>query len=615
MTTRRDFLALVGMAGAWPALTRADSSARPPTLDRSAVDAELRRRAERQLGQTRLVVDYYRIRRKLAYPLALPRLILPEVPVPGLPRYPWATWYAWTLEERLLSLGWAGQWFDDPAALATAARELAALARWPAYCQTSRPNLSSAHAARILWTATTRWQWPAADLRAALRQACARLVEESLPDSDKLLGSIRDKADVLKRPSAHGLLHNIGLIGTAGLALAAKAAGHPAASRLDDRLRALFGAVLELRLQGFSEAVAYDGYVLDFVADWLATLPPPERRTLLDAPTLEHYLDESYMLSAPGNAEQVAELADVEPREMPFHLSAQAKLLSLRPNPIRTWHLGRCGLDVLRADALAALRLADPLPAAAAPPAGALDAHYAAVLRSGWDSSDLAVAVSCSDSPMGHLPPDAGSLVLGTRGAWLVADPGYQQYAKGDEREFTLGPAAHNAPVLNGLATSFKRPRRLDLAQKSPGRSHLAIDLTACYAPALALASALRHVWLLGRELVVVADRWQTSSPLRVEYHWHGHPDAAWWFEPGGALLAFDGLQLRISSPDAAISETNLIRLPGSRAQLSLHALLDPAGPAAWWLFALGADFPTATLSADRRRLQVGANSFDIDAP
>lgn len=613
MTTRRRFLhGVLGLAGALPALARAGSTGRPlvAPVDRGAVDAELRRRAQRELGQHRLVVDYYRIGRKLAYPLALPRLVLPEVPVPGLPKYPWATWYTWTLEERLMCLGWAGEWFADRAARVVAAAELAALAQWPDYRQYGRPDLSSAHAARILWTASTRWQWPDDELRARLREACRRLVENTLPASDKLLGSLGDKGDILKRPAPHALLHNIGLIGTVGAALAAKAAGHPAAARLDNRLRALFGALLELRGQGFCEAVAYDGYVLDFVADWLGTLPQEERSIGLEDPRFEQYLEQSYMLSAPGRAEQVAELGDVEPREMPFHLSAQAKLLSLRPHPVRTWHMARCGLDFLRADALAALRVTGALPAAAVPPAGALDAHYAAVLRSGWDAADIAVAVSCSNSPMGHLPPDSGTLVLGTRGAWLIADPGYQQYAKGDERDFTLGPAAHNAPVLNGLAVSQNRPRRLALAEEAPGRYHMAVDLTACYPASLALKTAVRHVWLAGRELVVVADRLEAATPLRAEYHWHGHKDAAWWIEPDGALLSLDATRLWISSPATKLSETNLLRLPGSRGQLSLRCTLDPATPVTWWLFALTADRPTATPTTSGRQLHVGKHVF-----
>ncbi len=82
-------------------------------LDQKAVEAEMCRRAELHLPQRRLVVDYYRIGRKLAYPLPLKSLSVPDVPVPGIPGYPWSTWLSWTLEERILALGWVAEWFED----------------------------------------------------------------------------------------------------------------------------------------------------------------------------------------------------------------------------------------------------------------------------------------------------------------------------------------------------------------------------------------------------------------------------------------------------------------------------------------------------------------------
>jgi hypothetical protein len=250
-----------------------------------------------------------------------------------------------TLEERVLSLGWVAEWFRDQEARNAAAADLAALAQWPRYGQYAGPNLSSAHTGRILWTALTRWRWVGDDLRTKLREACRRHVDESLPASDKTLSMALTKEDILREKAPYGRLHNIGLIGTVGTALTAVAARHPAAGPLNARLEALFGAVLELRSKGFSEGVAYDGYVLDFIADWLGTLPQKDRSPILDHPSLDHYLDQSYMLAAPGAAEQVAEIGDVEPREMPFHLSAQAKLLGLRRNAVRDWYLARCPVD------------------------------------------------------------------------------------------------------------------------------------------------------------------------------------------------------------------------------------------------------------------------------
>jgi hypothetical protein len=620
-STRREFIkalaaggAVCGAAPAWTAgsgarchaadVTPAGPGAAP---DPKAVEAEIRRRARGYLPQRRLVVDYYRIGRKLAYPLPLTSLPVPDVPVPGIPGYPWSTWLSWTLEERILALGWVAEWFDEREARKAAAADVAALADWPQY----GTSLDSAHTGRILWTACTRWKWVGDDLRRKLREACRRHVAGCLPASENSAGAAPTKGEILRRNAPHAGLHNIGLISTVGAALTAVAAQHPAASVLNARLSALFGAVLKLRATGFSEGVAYDGYVLDFIADWLGTLPEKDRSPILDHPHLDHFLDESYMLSAPGAAEQVAEIGDAEPREMPFHLSAQAKLLSLRGNATRAWHLTRCPLDWFRTDGLAALRSAPSDLPGKTPPAGALDAHYAAVLRSGWEADDVAVAVSCTNSPMGHLPNDNGTLVLGTQGKWLITDPGYQQYAKGDEREFTIGPAAHNTPLINGTAQTQKQPRRLVLEDVGPSVRRVVIDLTACYPSAVPLR-LVRHVWLSGKNLVVVADQLEGKQPLQATYHWHGHPAGAWWLESNWALLTLDGVQLWVTCPQAQLSGANLQRLPGSRGQLSLVCSLEKAGPVVWWAFVLGNQRPDLQADADGRKIRILDQTFAL---
>lgn len=614
--TRRNCLKALGLstgAALLAAPARALATADAAGWDRAAIEGELRRRAAEQLRRRQLIVDYYRIRMKLAYPLPVASLSLPDVQIPSVPNYPWATWMLWALEERLLSLGWAAEWLADASARAAATVEVEALARWPAYRQYPQPDLSAAHAARILSTALASWTWPDAALRNVLRQGCARHVESVLGPSDKLFSTIHTADDVLRSKTPHTLLHNIPLIGTIGAALTAHAAGHAARGLLSHRVKALFLAILELRKQGYCEGVGYDGYVLDFAADWLHTLPEAERAPLLDHPQMQRLLEQSYLLSAPGAVEEAAELSDVEPREMPFHLSAQAKLLRLRPLPDRVWLLERCRLDWLRADGLAALRQFAGPRRTQEPAAGARDAHYALVLRSGWRCDDLAVAASCTDSPMGHLQADGGTLVIGSAGKWLIADPGYQQYMKGDEREFTIGPTAHNTPVLGGCTASLKRPRRLALETLADGVQHAAIDLTACYVPAANVKSAVRHVWLSGKNLVVAADCVSTSAPVPIKYHWHGHPAAAWRFDGPWAALHFAGTDLCFSSPQMPISGACLQRLPGSRGQLSLIAARESAAPTTWWVFFWGGRPPALQASADGQRLTLRGRTFCVN--
>jgi hypothetical protein len=235
------------------------------------------------------------------------------------------------------------------------------------------------------------------------------------------------------------------------------------------------------------------------------------------------------------------------------------------------------------------------------------------VLRSGWEAEDLAVAVSCSSSPAPHIQADSGTIVVGTRGAWLIADPGYQQYAGGEEREFTIGPAAHNAPLVNGHPPTRKRPRRLALEDLGRGVCHTAVDLSACYPPEASVKRVVRHVWLAGRRAVVVADCVGTAAASQLIYHWHGHPAAAWWFENGWALLSLEPAQLWLTCPQGHVCSSALRRLPGSRGQLSLVARFDRVGPVVWWVFTVDGQRPAIQTTADSRQMTLGGDSFHAE--
>ena len=373
--SRRDFLGSTTRAGvawglypgaAWSKPPQHDAAGEGP-LDRKNIEAEIRRRAEWRVAQNRLEVDYYRIRRRLAYPLPLKSLLMPTVPVATITDYPWATWLLWELEERVNALGWAAEWFGEEKFAIHAARDLEALSVWPKYYQMAEPSLESAHAGRILWAAWTKWHWLSEPLRGKIRTACGRHVQEVAPHAEAYFGSFASKQDLLRRPAPHEKLGNVAVIRTVGAALAAQVAADPAAARLNEKIRAIFGAILDLRTGGHAEGVGYDGYALDFITDWLTVAPADARREILEHPRFNDYLDESTLLGVPGAAEHVAELGDVEPREMPFHFSAQAKLASLQPHPVRAWLLRGWPAEWVRADALGALRpIADDLKPASA---------------------------------------------------------------------------------------------------------------------------------------------------------------------------------------------------------------------------------------------------------
>ncbi|MCG3178384.1 MAG: hypothetical protein BIFFINMI_00711 [Phycisphaerae bacterium] len=591
-------------------------------MDPGHIEAELRRRADRFLPQRRLIVDYYRVRRRLAYPLPVAGIRDPRYPLRDRDgHYPWAIWLLWSLEERINALGWTGELLGAPACRRAACDDLAALAAWPTWRELDKPDLSSGHAGRLLVSARADWDWLGDALRTCVDDGLARLVEDIAPLADARFGPFDTPEAVLSADRPHERLHNIPLIGTIGAAMAARAIGHPAGERLDRHVETIVRAMLLHRARaGFTEAVGYDGYVNDFMAPWLAGLEAERRDGLLDHPQFARMLDESIMLAAPGAAMEVAPLGDVEPRQMPFHASAHARHYRLRPTDAAAWYLDRCPPDRLPAGALGQLHpvAAELAARAEAPRPGALDAHYALVLRTGWEAGDLAVAMAESACPMGHIHHDSGTLLIGTGGGWLLTDPGYQQYSDTSERKFTLNESAHNAPVINGQSQSLKAPRRLALGRDGR-RLHAALDLTACYPPQLGLSVVRRHVWLADG-VVVVADRVRGSAVRSIVYHWHGNEEAAWWVdessssEPGlaWARIVAPEASLCLTSPNATIGEPCIDRLRGSRGQLTLVAAADVAAPAIWWVFAPGDTPPRVVLADGGRALAVAGETFDV---
>jgi hypothetical protein len=323
-------------------------------------------------------------------------------------------------------------------------------------------------------------------------------------------------------------------------------------------------------------------------------------------------LEESYLLSAPGAAERVAELSDVEPKEMPFHISAQAKLFDLQPDPVRAWHLNRWRIDWMGAAGLGALRQVAGRLDGEAPEAGAANAHYAVVLRSGWGKDALAAAAACSNSPMGHIQRDNGALLIGAGGRWLITDPGYQQYMRDAERDFTVGPAAHNHPVINGLAQDKKEPRLLVLEKASDQVLRAALDLTSCYPAQARVDSAVRHIWLSAATLAVAADQLKARDLQSLAYHWHGDPDAAWRCQDGWALLHTRDADLWFTSPQVRISDELITRLPGARGQLTLAVEMNNAPPVVWWVFLLAEQPVACELCEEGRAIRVLGQRFSV---
>ncbi len=592
---------------------RQAASVAGPTAMATDPAAEVLARAGRYASQTRLVVDYYRIYRQLAYPLPVTRVDNPPLAIEDNFSYPWEIWMLWELEERVNCLGWAGQWSGDSLYRRLAQTDLEALAGWETYKVQHNPHLSVGHAARIMAGAWRHWDWLDGELKAKLESACRRLVDQQAAWLAEGRIGLQSAEAVLAGDES--LLHNIPVIATLGMSMAARVCDHPLREELERHALALVLAELELRSRGQTEAISYDGYVLDFVADWLEGAPEAGRQAVLDHPQLGVMLGQAALLAAPGCALRFAPFNDVEPREMPFHAGAQAKFLSHRLDGRAAWYLARFPLSALRSDGLAALQaLGGVPPEREAPAPGATAALYALVLRSGWEPRDLAVAVSASEATPGHIQRDNGTIVIGSGGRWLIDDPGYQQYLAGPEQEFTLGPLAHNYPVIDGRTQVLPRVERLFCRMEGDSLAHAALELTAAYDSLPGLRRVVRELWLRGGSLVVVADRVQGAGLDSLQYAWQGHPEVAWWLQDNAWLLHCEGASLWLQSPQAAMDGPELTRLPGTRGQLTLVKQLTASDDnRIWWVFNLGPEPVSCEPGPDGSLLTVRGEGFTAE--
>lgn len=579
------------------------------------IENEVLVRAEKAVARDYLVVDYYRIRRKIAYPLPLNELVVPRFPTSTLPAYPWTIWMLWALEEHIGPLGYAAEWNGNENFRQVANRDLNAMANWSAFRQLDKPDLLLGHSARLLFTALRDWSWIDSNTRSAINGAFERIVADNLSLATNYFSRFATVRDVVTLVDPRSALHNIPIIGTVGVALAAHALQHPAIEELHRCLKTITLGLLEWRRRGFAEGVCYDGYVMDFLVHWLAETDPETRKEILAHDRFGDLFDESLHLAVPGDVVGVAELGDVEPHQMPFHLSAHAKLLALAPNPHAEWMLRRAAASRLRTDALVALRANAEIANynGEAPAAEPSDAHYAITLRSGWDADDLAVVASLTTSSMGHLHLDAGSVVIGTRGHWLIGDPGYQQYLQRSERNFTLDATAHNCPVINGQPQSAKpTSRSFTSANSGDGLQHMTLDITSAYSFAdCSVRSVKRDVWLYRNEWVVIADSIE-GNPESIEYTWHGAPQAAWWVADNTAHVHLEECTLYISAPGIPLDTSMVDRLRGSRGQLSLGVRISNPSPVIWWVFSLNRILP-ATVSTDCRTLSIDGQTCRVD--
>ncbi|MBX3749106.1 MAG: heparinase II/III family protein [Opitutaceae bacterium] len=535
----------------------------------------IRARADAELARRELLIDYYRIGTPLAYPLPVSRRFrIEELPV-GISSitYPWLIWQVWALEERWRILHAAWRMQANPAAGACLQAELAALRAWDCFKETSNEvGLVTGHIAGVLALALDATAgWGAAAL------ADAQAAADALLDRDVAPWFTRQWPP--GEPLTPLRLHNIPVIALVRAAQLARVRRHPFTPALEAQaIEALESWVRYRTEQNHTEGTSYDGYLMDSLTGWLATLP---QRDALFGPAraaLRSLADQWMALALPGRLDLHAPLGDTEP-QMPFWLNALQRLARWYDWPDVAWFVSRVPLVRLPA-ALLAEYAATPAPAGL-PPTGSSVVANAVTYRSGWQRRDHTVTVSLPRVPLHHLHPDAGHVIVGWHGRFWITDPGYQQYRPGEERDYTIGSAAHNAPVIGGRAQSDFAAELVRWEHTDAGLQAV-IELSRCYRDLPAGASVRRTVQIAAGEdpHVTVADEFTGFQAGEIiSYHWLGGAQLAWSGVDGWARLSDGTHALWLGLEGETLSASRLVRHPGSRGALTLtHATTLPTG-------------------------------------
>lgn len=595
---------------------------------------ELSRRLVSQLGSRCLAFSCYRIRRRWSLPLPVTVLPKLDLKVRGFAQpYPWQIWCLWALEERLYALSGAAMFLEDQGARERCIEDLEALAHWPHYAVANKLDLPYGHAVQLMAMALQNWVWLPESTQQSLRRGLQRAVEEGLPLVPPAVLALASPEELLGLPLPHHHLHNIPLIAQAALASAAEVIDHPEHERLSSRFLHLFQARLTLYHQALTEGISYDGYLYNFALGWLGTQSNALCQSIVNHPAMQDLESQARGLACPGQIAQSAEIGDVEPLEMAFVWSALARMQQWAFSGAREALLEGVHTEQLRADALwvraqqAGQKVIQGDSIDSDQPYESPDNNVielavvqqstaAVTLATGLGDGDLSVVMSLCCSPMNHIQSDSGTLLIGHAGHWWITDPGYQQYLKTSERGFTLGPEAHNTPVINGFGQAHKAGKLIYSGACMPlpelNGAYLVADLTACYPVEAQAETVTRTLWRLGRDQVVVCDTVVAVTDASVAYHWHGDADACWG-ELAGAVSLYspsDHRTLWIQSGHHPLSLAQQHRLRGSRGHCTLHTSQPSSVSHHWWSFCFADTAPS--FDASGLQAHVGAAHLQL---
>lgn len=553
------------------------------------LNAAVLERAALERARREMVVHYYRIGHTLSFPLPVARRYTAAELPSGIAAltYPWLIWLIWDLEERWRSLHAAWRGHHDATAGQLLQQELAALVGWERFHEVDDTvGLVTGHTAAVLALALAdETAWDPVKL-AATQQAADLLLTR---DIGQWLPRVWPEDQPVDSPR----LHNIPVIALVRAAQLARIRRHALLPTLEARCLEVLRAWPRYRMSATrrTEGTAYDGYMMDSVTGWLEDHPQRDELLVETKAAFRGQAEQWMALTLPGRLDLHAPVCDTEP-EMTFWAPALARLARWYDWEDARWFMTRVPLGRLPAAAVAeGLTMLAAFPTPQEAPTTRLSEHANAVsTRTGWTQNDHLVVLSAPRSDLSHLHKDGGQFVLGWQARFWITDPGYQQYRPGEERAYTLDPAAHNPPVINGRAQDAYAARIAALDTDAHGREHAHLDLSACYGGLPTGASVQREMWTAGTPmpLVVLRDRFAgLGDQTEIRTHWLGGTHLAWAFVDGWARLS-DGehaLWLGVGGP--GFVPLHLHRHAGSRGPLTLH---DSTGLARgqgerWWVF------------------------------
>lgn len=531
------------------------------------LDRDFERRLHEEINRRELHVYFYRIGYRISFPL--PVTDIPPLPK-GIPEmtidYPWSIWLAWELRERWEILYTAWKKKKDTQAGDLLQNELVSLSNWSrSHEGPGFAGLCTGHlAASLAFFLSHKEDWDLNKYSKVLETALLLLNRDIQPWFENTWAS--------KEHFTIQDIHNIPSIILVSSASLARLLNHPLSDSLDRKSRQLLETWCKFQSEDYSEGTSYDGFLLDSLVQWIDQHPDKQDLIRSAESAFRSVLDIWIHHTLPGRLDLHAPVADTEP-EMYFWMNVIRYWVQWYEWKDGGWLINR--IPPVRRPATLLTHTLHNTFSEEEPVIQPMKHPASITFRSGWDSHHIAVTVSLNNVDTHHLHYDNGQVVIGAFNRFWITDPGYQQYRQGPERDFSMGPEAHNAPVISGIQQTRHSGKLLHLKTLEQGLESCLIDLTDCYENLPAHTQIHREVIFINQEYrgVIIRDKVSSAIDLTLNYSWQGGTHLAWSFVDGFARLSDGTNCLWISNSSKAINPLQLERHIGSRGPLTLKTV------------------------------------------